>query len=264
MAFNSPIALLGLVCAVLGATSCGSEAKPRAKPPSKSSKIVRSKDLPPTETRRTAALTAQELRFRVFPKFIHLEDGKSADEARDAADATPGSGDAAAGGVLEPDPKTGLGIVPCVRDGSFLREASAEELAKLDSLGMSRAEIYRQNLARLMRKASLLSIGEPDGARFLYLDTALSGVEALVLLPEFWTKAADALGQEAMLALPDGGHCRFLPAGPTRLSVGMAQDLDTWHRDASRPLALGLIRREGERLVLVQSFADLHRASKRN
>lgn len=219
---------------LLVAGACG-EAR---KDPDQRGRTIRNdandKDLPRAVPRDRTSLGADELRYRVFPWIVRAE-----------SISTP-SADRALDGLLRFDSGLGLAIIPRIREGGHFRDPSPEEIAKVDALGVPRGTIYRDNLARLLREASLLSIGEPGGNRFLYLDTALAGVEALILLPEVWQRATSELAQEPMLVLPDRAHCRFLPAGPTRVFAAMAKDLDAWNRQGSAPLASQAIWLDGE------------------
>lgn len=227
--------------------SCAPTPDPAPQKSPENSKAKRNRDLPRTIKAEKPKYTAQELRFRLFPQIFRATEGDPA-EGFDGGE-----------GLLSLAPELGLRIVPGVRDRGFLRAATREELSAVDGLGIDRNEMYRVNLAGLLREASMLSIGDPSAGRFLYLDTdASAGIEALVLLPEIWQKAEESLGRSAVLVLPDAGHCRFLPLGPTQMLAEMSKDCATWFDQASRPLCSGVVHRDGEgRLRLGQDFAKL-------
>jgi hypothetical protein len=161
-------------------------------------------------------------------------------------------------GLLRLAPDLGVGVLPVLQGPGQQRVPTAVEIRAFEAEGDSLATLYRQNLGRLVRSASLLSIGDPwEGIRFLYLDTGLPQAESLILLPEIWTEATRALDREIWALVPDRGHCRFVPAGPWRLIVEMASDLQQWYEEGGAPLFDRCLRREGDTLVGGPAFAAL-------
>lgn len=235
------------IWAVLGlfviASSCGEAPKTEESPRTTKNKTEGARDgqaIPPDRP----DLTAQELRFRLFPWL-----------SRGVAD-RPSEPPVA--GLLRFAAGVDLQILPRIREGAYYRDATEAELRSIDTVGVPREQIYRENLARLFREASPLTvIGDPSGMRFIEFDTALAGSEALILLPELWDSVERTLGREAILALPDRGMCRFLPAGPWNFVTEMAPTFIERHEGASAPLAGTLLFRDGGTIRRGHTFESL-------
>ncbi|MCA8969804.1 MAG: hypothetical protein KDC95_08480 [Planctomycetes bacterium] len=224
-------------------SSCGEGRKPVERPKASQDKANGARDGQAVQPERPE-LTAQELRFRLFPR---LSPGRA-----DLPTEPP------VAGLLRFEDGVGLQIQPRIREGAYYRDATEAELRSIDTVGVPREQIYRENLARLFREASPLTvIGDPSGMRFIEFDTALAGSEALILLPELWDSVERTLGREAVLALPDRGMCRFLPAGPWSFVGEMVPTFVERHEGASAPLADTLLFRDGQRIRRGNTFESL-------
>lgn len=187
--------------------------------------------------------TPRELRHRLVPGLRIQPDAAPFDAA----------------GLLSLPKELGVAVVPILRRTGQHRQPTKEELSRIAALGEPLALAYRRNLGRMVNEASIRAIGgERSGeARLLDIDTSLPGVEACILLPELWDQARATIGREVWLALPDRGHCQFLPAGPWRVVAEMIDELARRSAHASEPLFDRFLYRSGDTLRGGPTFASM-------
>lgn len=189
--------------------------------------------------------TARELRHRLIPRIV-------AGGKQPAWDVP----------LLRFDAELGLGVTSILRRTGHHRPPTEQERHAIASLGEPLGRTLRRNLGRMLREAELKAYLGADStqAGCLYLETELPGVEACILLPELWDHVQKALKTEAWLALPDRGHCYFVPADPSPMVRRMAKELFAgWYAEGSDPLCDRMIVRHGNLLVAGPSFAQLAR-----
>ena|GEM_PF-6421464 len=165
--------------------------------------------------------------------------------------------------LLVPDPALKLGGRLILREPGANRTPSPRDLAKFEALGKPLPEILARNLRLMLPNTEIRAIGKPGGARFLFIDTSLFGIESLVLLPDFWDLCSETLGGEVLMALPDRSMFTVFRERDQALLEGFAPRYRKLHKNGADPLLPCFLARKEGRLQAGLSFEALEHEKKK-
>ena len=189
----------------------------------------------------------EELSYRLRPRLVASPDGSGDLEIPATAP------------LLALDRGLQLGILLVLRRPGGDEVPGKDELEKIRALGKSLPEILARNLRQLLsdKPAPVLKpiASVKTGLRAAQLMVDRPGIEALILLPEFWDLLEEKYFQrKVVLALPGRNKVWFYPAEETELLDSLLQSHFAMHRDSGDPLCKFYIVRKDGRLLPGKRF----------
>jgi len=192
--------------------------------------------------------TPEEMSYRLRPRLLQSPDGSG--DLLIPPDAP----------LLALDKRLGIGVVLVLRHPGGDELPSKDQLAKILALGKSLPEVLARNLRQLMNnkpRPVLQQTGTVEsGPTSAQLIVDRPGIEALVLLPEFWDLLETThLQRKLALAMPGRNTVWFYPADEKQLLDSLSPLHFEMYRSSGDPLCASYILRDGDRLVPGKRFA---------